>query len=243
MCCILYIGKEDKEYRNEYIKISSIGINQDGKSNGITAPNGPSQVKLLNRVKNNTDINKIDYIEAHGTGTSLGDPIEIRSICKVYSSSEDDIASVIGTSKSQVGHSESAAGLVALMKVIVCMKNDIMSKEINLKELNPYIGESLLESSNMVISNENIEWNSNRKTSSISSFGFTGTNSHCIIEYNRNNNTNYITSSFHIEESDLEKEQVLIISAKNSVSLNRLINKYSDFISNNINTKFQKCIL
>ena len=117
-CVVLYIGKEDKEYRNEYIKISSIGINQDGKSNGITAPNGPSQVKLLNRVKNNTDINKIDYIEAHGTGTSLGDPIEIRSICKVYSSSEDDTASVIGTSKSQVGHSESTAGLVALMKVM-----------------------------------------------------------------------------------------------------------------------------
>lgn len=164
--------------------IRGSAVNQDGSSSGLTAPNGPSQQRVIQQALKNANVQarQIDYIEAHGTGTSLGDPIEIGALAEVFSgvrTTKDPLK--IGSVKTNVGHMEGAAGISGLLKVVLALQHKVLPAHLNCAEQNPHIPWDSLP---FEITHERQDWHANNKTrmAGVSSFGFSGTNSHVILE-------------------------------------------------------------
>ncbi len=165
--------------------IRGSAINQDGRSNGLTAPNGLAQQDVIQSALRSGNLvpKEIDYVEAHGTGTALGDPIEINALDAVYGKDRELTAPlIIGSVKSQIGHLESAAGIAGLIKVVLCLKNNRIPKQLHYNKPNTHINWKNL---NVRIPEEVLTWekkeNQQRKAG-ISSFGFGGANAHVILE-------------------------------------------------------------
>lgn len=160
------------------------GVNQDGKTNGITAPNPQSQTRLEQDVytKYKIDPENIQLIEAHGTGTKLGDPIEVEGLkeaFKNYNWKKDYCA--LGSVKSNIGHCLAAAGIAGLLKVVLALEHKQLPPTINFERLNEHID---LNDTPFYINNRLQDWNLNgakRRQAAISSFGFGGTNAHIVI--------------------------------------------------------------
>lgn len=168
-----------------YGVIRGSGINQDGASNGITAPNGLAQEQLITDVyrRYNIDPENITYIEAHGTGTKLGDPIEANALVRAFRQfTGKEQYCAVGSAKSNIGHTSAAAGVTGVIKVLLSLKHGKIPGLINFNKMN-----SLIEfnGSPFYINTENIEWKSiNGKPlmAAVSSFGHSGTNAHIVIE-------------------------------------------------------------
>ncbi|NDJ18581.1 type I polyketide synthase [Myxacorys almedinensis] len=158
-------------------------INQDGRSNGITAPNGLSQQAVIRQALDNAGVfpNQIDYIEAHGTGTPLGDPIEINALQTVLGEnrSPEQICR-IGSVKTNIGHLESAAGIAGLIKVVLALQHQEIPPHLHVETINPYI---TLEAP-FAIATQSRSWlpNNQPRLAGVSAFGFGGTNAHVIVE-------------------------------------------------------------
>ncbi len=164
--------------------IRGSAVNQDGSSSGLTAPNGPSQQRVIKQALKNGNVraDQIDYVEAHGTGTSLGDPIEIGALAEIFSSvrtPEDPLK--IGSVKTNVGHMEGAAGISGLLKVVLALQHKVLPAHLNCPEQNPHIPWDSLP---FQITHQRQEWLSTGKGrfAGVSSFGFSGTNSHVVLE-------------------------------------------------------------
>ncbi|NOU16651.1 MAG: SDR family NAD(P)-dependent oxidoreductase [Bacteroidales bacterium] len=210
---------EDRD--NIYAVIRSTGINHGGKTNGYTVPNPKLQGKLIQETleKAGIDACSISYIEAHGTGTELGDPIEIRGLTQAFNKNTLETGfCAIGSVKSNVGHLEAAAGIAGLTKVILQMKNKKLVPSLHADELNPNID---FTQTPFFINQELREWKSpivNGKTCSriagVSSFGAGGSNAHIIVE-------EYIPESNDISKINLSNSfpAIIVLSAK---SENRL---------------------
>jgi acyl transferase domain-containing protein/acyl carrier protein len=156
-------------------------INQDGRTNTITAPNGLSQERvILNALSNaNLNANDIDFIEAHGTGTILGDPIEYKALSGLFKNNDRPV--YISSVKTNIGHLEACAGMAGSIKAILALKNRCFPKLINFKSINKNI---TTDSDKLKLALENIYWKKDLKSKKIgvSSFGFGGTNAHIIFE-------------------------------------------------------------
>jgi acyl transferase domain-containing protein/aryl carrier-like protein len=163
--------------------IRGTASNQDGRSNGLTAPNGPSQVAVIRAALANAGLQPgdIDYIEAHGTGTPLGDPIEARALAEVFCRGRAaELPLRVGSVKSNFGHAESAAGIAGLIKVLLAMQHEIIPPSLHLKKMNPHIDWSGLP---IAVPTAPTSWNRKRglRTAGVSSFGFSGTNAHVTV--------------------------------------------------------------
>lgn len=159
-------------------------INQDGRSNGLTAPNGPAQEAVISQAMAQARLgaSDIDYIEAHGTGTSLGDPIELQSLGAVLGaerSPEDPV--IIGSVKSNIGHTESAAGVAGLIKTMLAFQHETIPPSLHFTQPNPLVD---WEDLPVRVATEAIDWrrNGRPRRAGISSFGFSGTNVHVVLE-------------------------------------------------------------
>src|SRR5690606_30058246 len=133
-----------------YALIDGTGVNQDGQTNGITVPNQDSQVKLMKQVyeKSGVDVRDIHYIEAHGTGTTVGDPLEFGAINEVMSekrNQEDKL--FIGSVKSNIGHLEAGAGVAGLIKAALCLYKNKVPANLHFNNPNPALNyeESVLK--------------------------------------------------------------------------------------------------
>ena len=125
-----------------YAVIAGSAVNHDGRSNGMLAPNPDAQAEVLRKAYKDAGINPrdVDYIEAHGTGTILGDPIEADALGRVVGRGRDaDKPALLGAVKSNVGHLESAAGAASLAKMALALRNDKIPPSINYTGPNPYI--------------------------------------------------------------------------------------------------------
>ena len=168
-----------------YASIIGSGINYDGKTNGITAPNGQAQVKLIKNVYDtfNIDPSDISYVVTHGTGTKLGDPIEINALTDVYKSYTDKTSYCALTStKSNIGHSMAASGLVSLISLVMSMRKEVIPATINCDEPNDYIH---WNNSPFYLNLSNKEWKdspAHTRKGCVSAFGFSGTNAHVVVE-------------------------------------------------------------
>ncbi len=161
--------------------IRGAAINQDGRSNGLTAPNGPSQEAVIRAALADAGVepHEIGYVETHGTGTSLGDPIEAQALGAALGPGRSpERPLLIGSVKTNIGHLESAAGVAGLIKLVLALQHQEIPPHLHLQKLNPYIPWAELPLS---IPTRRTPW-LDRRLAGISSFGFSGTNVHLIIE-------------------------------------------------------------
>jgi acyl transferase domain-containing protein/acyl carrier protein len=167
-----------------YGVIQGWGVNQDGKTNGITAPNPESQTRLEQEVydKYQIDPASIQLIEAHGTGTKLGDPIEVEGLKKAFQKyTQKREYCALGSVKSNIGHCATAAGVAGVIKLLLALQHKQLPPTINFEQLNEHID---LSASPFYVNGRLQEWKlegGQRRQAAISSFGFSGTNAHMVI--------------------------------------------------------------
>jgi acyl transferase domain-containing protein/NADPH:quinone reductase-like Zn-dependent oxidoreductase/nucleoside-diphosphate-sugar epimerase/acyl carrier protein len=159
-------------------------VNQDGRSTVLTAPNGLAQQEVIRQALTNASVtpDQITYIEAHGTGTLLGDPIEVEALTEVYGQSRaaGDVCALASV-KTNIGHLEAAAGVAGLIKVVLCLQHDAIPPHLHFRQLNPHLR---LAGTPFVIPTATHAWpgGGQRRLAGVSSFGFGGTNAHVMLE-------------------------------------------------------------
>lgn len=210
--------------------ICGSGVNQDGASNGITAPNGEAQEELILKVYEKFKINpeNITYLEAHGTGTKLGDPVEANALIRAfrkYTSKTNFCA--IGSAKANIGHTAAASGVIGLIKVLLSMCHKKIPKLLNYEILNPLIQ---LNDSPFYINTHPIEWNGLPglpRMAAINSFGHSGTNAHIVVK-------EYIPSPKELFVNNYKEEENVIIplSAKTRDQLKQKAKDLVKFLDN-----------
>ncbi|KAA3647729.1 MAG: amino acid adenylation domain-containing protein [Chloroflexi bacterium] len=184
MVVLKRLSDAQRDEDNIVAVIRGSAVNQDGHSNGLTAPNGPSQQAVIRQAIQNAGIipSEVGYIEAHGTGTPLGDPIEVQSLNAVFSNGDNKNSEIIlGSVKTNIGHLESAAGIAGFIKAVLALQHNAIPPHLHFNEINPYIN---LDDSPLRVSTELKEWirTDTSRFAGVSSFGFGGTNAHIIIE-------------------------------------------------------------
>jgi len=195
-------------------------INHDGASNGLTVPNGLAQQNLIRQALKNAQLQpqQIDYIEAHGTGTLLGDPIEVLALQEIFKSRAQKL--MIGSVKTNVGHLESAAGIAGVIKTILALQHAVIPSSLHATELNTRIPWQKLD---IDVATQPISWEVQQKQriAGVSSFGFSGTNAHVIIE-------EYVQPM--IATPVQRKFELLTLSAKNEAALHELVTRYAQLL-------------
>lgn len=198
----------DKDYIHAIIKGSA--VSQDGKTIGITSPNANSQAQAIIGAWHDSGVEprSISYIEAHGTGTKIGDPVEILGITRAFEKyTKDRQFCAISSLKSNIGHTNALAGLSGVIKAILSLKNRKLLPTINFEFPNKRIN---FQNSPVYICDQLTEWESDSpRRCGVSSFGIGGTNCHMILEE-------------YIQEGELEEEKkwnLLVLSARSNNSL------------------------
>jgi acyl transferase domain-containing protein len=163
--------------------VRGTAVNQDGASSGQTVPNGPAQQELIRRAlaASRLEPADIDYIEAHGTGTALGDPIELDALSQVFSDRAGSAPLVLGSAKTNLGHLESGAGIAGFIKTVLSVRHGHIPKHLNFETLTPHAGEG---ASRFTIAAQAMDWPAvgRARRAGVSSFGASGTNAHVVIE-------------------------------------------------------------
>lgn len=209
---------------NIYAVIKGSAINQDGSSAGITAPNASAQADLIIDSWMDADIDPetIGYIEAHGTGTRLGDPIEIEGIKKAFGRyTHKKQFCAIGSVKTNLGHLYEAAGIIGMIKAILTLKHAQIPPSLHFRRPNKEI---CFEESPVYLNNRLLDWydGSFYKRSGVSSFGFSGTNCHVILEE--------APKKDMYSQEHADTYNILTISAKTRSALSTLIQRYRQFL-------------
>ncbi|MCL6285141.1 SDR family NAD(P)-dependent oxidoreductase [Ruegeria sp. 2012CJ41-6] len=185
--CGMIVLKRLSDAQNDNDPIIAVirgsAINQDGRSNGLTAPNGVAQEAVLRAALKDASVGPgdIGFVEAHGTGTALGDPIEVHALGAALCSDRGSSAPLrIGSVKSSIGHLEAAAGVASLIKVALSVHHGRLPGQANLETLNPLIQWDRL---NLEPQHKTGPWpEATTAMAGVSSFGFSGTNVHMILE-------------------------------------------------------------
>jgi acyl transferase domain-containing protein/acyl carrier protein len=213
--------------------IRGSAVNQDGRSSGLTVPNGPAQQAVIRQALSqaNCDPAAIGYIEAHGTGTQLGDPIEVGALNAVFGSSHSaEKPLLIGSVKTNIGHLEAAAGIAGLIKVVLSIQQCQIPPHLHVQQPNPHIEWQ----PTIAIPSHLTDWrpDSGDRLAGVSSFGFSGTNAHVIV------------SSPPIAATKPEPElghrplHLLTLSAKTPTALQPLIQRYCDWLEHHPELEF-----
>lgn len=216
-----------KENDNILGIIRGTAINQDGKSNGLTAPNGTAQEKVIVKALNDADLKSsdIDYVEMHGTGTPLGDPIEVSAIVNTYCKNRiKENPLKIGSVKSNIGHLEATAGMASIIKALLSFKHNLIPGDLHFENPNPLID---WDNSPIKVVDVNTEWKKNKKPRrvGINGFGFGGSNAHVILEE---------PESQKIEDNKIIDDLYMLkVSAKSKESLLNNIRNNIDYIQDN----------
>jgi myxalamid-type polyketide synthase MxaB len=165
--------------------IRGTAINHDGRSSGLTVPNGLAQQEVIRAALANTggiQPQEVSYVETHGTGTQLGDPIEVRAVAAVLGKDRaQDQPLLLGSVKSHIGHAEAAAGMASLIKVILALQYEQIPAQLHFKVPNPHIDWETLP---LKVVDKTTEWKRGDapRIAGINSFGISGTNSHVVLE-------------------------------------------------------------
>ncbi len=226
---------EDKD--TIYGVIKGVVINHDGHSNSLRAPNLNAQKELIKAAyqKSGLPVETISYIETHGTGTPLGDPIEIQALQEAFREINPDLPRAfcgLGTVKTNIGHCESAAGIAGLVKILLSMKYGTLPGILHFKKLNPYIS---LQNSPFFIVEQTKEWKRFKdsrgkdipRRAGISSFGFGGANAHVVLEEHISDST---TEQIPLL-MDNNKMAIIPISAKTQACLRTYAQELHAFLS------------
>jgi acyl transferase domain-containing protein/acyl carrier protein/ubiquinone/menaquinone biosynthesis C-methylase UbiE len=221
-----------RDHDHIYAVIKGSSINHGGRTNGYTVPNPNAQASLITQALENSGIDprSISYIEAHGTGTSLGDPIEVTGLNKAFRKyTGDKQYCPIGSVKSNIGHLEAAAGIAGLTKIILQMKHKKLAPSLHADTLNPnidfadspfYVQHELTQWKNPPVKENGTETKYPRRAA-ISSFGAGGSNAHIIVE-------EYRTPESH--RSSGNENQLILLSARNEKTLKTYASRLANFL-------------
>ncbi|HEX3599214.1 MAG TPA: SDR family NAD(P)-dependent oxidoreductase, partial [Lacipirellulaceae bacterium] len=174
----------ERDEDNILAVLRATSVNQDGRTSGISAPNSQSQLACIRAAQKQAGLtpDDFDYIEAHGTGTPLGDPIEMMALSQVFTSTDSAAPPCyVSSVKANVGHMETVSGVAGLIKTVLMMQHEQILPQTNFESLNPHIN---LEGTRLKIPTEPVAWprGKRRRIAGVSSFGFGGTNTHIIVE-------------------------------------------------------------
>jgi acyl transferase domain-containing protein/acyl carrier protein len=207
--------------------IRGSAINQDGRSGGLTVPNGPAQQELIRRALDRAGVSAADvaYVEAHGTGTSLGDPIEAHALGAVFGaerSAQDPL--LVGSVKTNLGHLEAAAGIAGLIKVVLALQHGEIPPHLHFTTPSPHIDWDAI---NARVPTGRTPWpvRSGRRLAGLSSFGFSGTNAHVVLEEAPEP---VAPAAGPVAE---RPRHILTLSAKNVPALRELAAKYERYLA------------
>lgn len=172
------------DHDNVRAVVRGTAMNHDGRSTALTAPHGPAQEAVIRAAIDDANVKPKDvsYVEAHGTGTPIGDPIEVRALGAVYGKDRaGDQRLLIGSVKTNIGHTAAAAGAAALIKIALAFEHELIPQHLNLRQLNPYIS---LDEASVAIAGSAIPWprTNSPRLAGVSAFGMAGTNAHAIVE-------------------------------------------------------------
>lgn len=208
--------------------IRGSAVNQDGSTNGITAPNALSQQEVIRAALQNAGVapEEISYVETHGTGTILGDPIEIEALTAVIGQPRpQQLPCVLGSVKANLGHLEGAAGIAGLIKTVLCLHHGEIPPQLHFNQLNPHI---TLANTPFVIHRKGCPWPAaERKLAGVSSFGFGGTNAHLVLEAWRAEQEEEKENAVPASEAS----HLLPLSARSPAALRALVESYRRFLS------------
>ncbi|NEQ97071.1 MAG: SDR family NAD(P)-dependent oxidoreductase, partial [Cyanothece sp. SIO2G6] len=208
--------------------VKGSAVNQDGRSNGLTAPNGLAQQGVIQTALERAGVAPADinYIESHGTGTVLGDPIELNALSAVLTPGRNlEQRCWVGSVKTNIGHLEAAAGMASLIKVILSMQHQQIPPHLHVHTLNPHVDWAR---SPLAVPTQLQPWalpTSGTRLAGISSFGFGGTNAHAIISGYDAPPTPDTLPAFPVPT-----HQLLTLSAKTAEALTDLVHAYGDFL-------------
>jgi acyl transferase domain-containing protein len=205
--------------------IAGSAVNQDGRSNGLTAPNGRAQETLLRTALRAGGISPHDvgYIEAHGTGTALGDPVEAGALAAVFGEQRPgELPLVVGSVKSNIGHLEVAAGIAGLIKAVLCVHHRQIVPNLHFRKLNPHIEEAT-KGCPIEVPTRLAPWPVvGRAVAGVSSFGFGGTNAHVVLAAPPERSTR--------QSEPGDSAHLLCLSAKSTGALRELAGRFSDLL-------------
>jgi acyl transferase domain-containing protein/NAD(P)-dependent dehydrogenase (short-subunit alcohol dehydrogenase family)/acyl carrier protein len=208
-----------------YAVIRGSAVNHGGQAGGLTVPNPSRQASLIQESYNNAGIDPctISYIEAHGTGTSLGDPIEIKGLKEGFSKllqpgqTFESGTCGLGSVKTNIGHLEAAAGIAGLIKIAVSMQHKVLPASLHFHQLNPHI--SFTDSPFYVVDKKQpwkISEGSPVRRAGVSSFGSGGTNAHVVLE-------EYVSREEMFVPQAIQSAAIVVLSAKNQATLRRQV--------------------
>lgn len=237
------LDQAERDNDTIYGVIKATAVNSGGKTNGFTVPNPHAHSALISKAlkKANIDARTISYIEAHGTGTSLGDPIEIRGLTEAFANNvhidryKNDVQYCsVGSIKANIGHLESAAAMAALIKVLYQMKKKMLVPSLNSEKLNPLIP---FDKTPFYVQQKYESWDRpvlkiDGKTveiprrSGLSFFGAGGSNAHIIVEE--------YDGAEKIEKNEPEDTHLFIFSARSEQALKDTMSDISDFVRHSI---------
>jgi acyl transferase domain-containing protein len=205
--------------------ICGSAVNQDGRTSGLTVPNGLSQQAVIAQALKNSRIeaSQVSYVETHGTGTALGDPIEIGALGEIFGKERPiERSLIVGSVKTNIGHLEAAAGIASLIKVVLALQNEEIPPNLHFQVPNPNINWAELP---IKVPTQKIPWlrGEQPRYAGVSAFGFSGTNAHVVL------------GEFHAEAQRRREEErgchLLTLSAKSEKALRELAGRYERFLA------------
>jgi acyl transferase domain-containing protein/acyl carrier protein len=201
-------------------------VNQDGASSGLTVPNGLAQQALLREAHRRAGIKpwQVGYVEAHGTGTALGDPIEAEALGAVFGGDAGRSGKLfIGSVKSNAGHLESAAGVAGLIKVALGLRHGVIPGQLHWTAPSPHVRWDEL---GLEVATEERAWEpiGNRRIGGVSSFGFSGTNAHVVLE----GWTEPAEAASNLPEE--LRPEALVVTARSETALRELAARYAEHL-------------
>jgi len=204
--------------------IRGTAVNHDGRSNGLSAPNGPAQEAVIRAALDDAGLSPADigYIEAHGTGTRLGDPIEIEALREVLCDGRSpDRPLRIGSVKTNIGHLESAAGIAGLIKAALILRHGRIPPHLHLENINPLLR---IDGAPIEIPTSMCDWpgDGGPRRAGVSAFGFGGTNGHVILEEP--------PAEKQPQATALRPRHLLTLSARTSQARAELAGRWADWI-------------
>ena len=224
--CAVVVLKRHKDALRDRDRILALlcgtAVNQDGRSSGLTAPNRVAQAKVIRKALTTARIDpaRVTYVETHGTGTALGDPIEAGALDDVFGSTHDFSRPLyLGALKTNIGHLEAASGVAGFIKAVLALNHRQIPPNLHYQTPNPHLP---LGSCRFTIPTQAVSWGDNEEnlTAGVSSFGFSGTNAHAVLE---------IPKPSPSRASSLANggSQVLVLSAKTETALEILARRYA----------------
>nr|MCU0535566.1 polyketide synthase [Hydrococcus sp. Prado102] len=216
--------------------IRGSAVNHNGLSNSLSAPNGLAQQAAIRQAMENGNVqpSQISYVDAHAVGTAIGDAIEFKALKTVLMEGrEPNRPCWIGSVKTNIGHLEAAAGISALIKVVLSLQHEKIPPHLHLNELNPYVS---LEDTPISIPSVAQDWSHSHQSrfAGVSAFGFGGTNAHVVLEEAPFQKSKVVGVARPLDVSRKSKvmsHHILTLSAKSDVALREMAQRYDEFLA------------